>query len=44
VIRIDPWHQPYEYEGTRTSYVLRSNGPDGNANTADDIVVAAPSR
>ena len=44
VIRIDPWHQPYEYEGTRTSYVLRSNGPDGKANTADDIVVAAPSR
>ena len=44
VIRIDPWHQPYEYEGTRTSYVLRSNGPDGKANTGDDIVVAAPSR
>src|SRR5215813_6297735 len=26
VIRVDPWHQPYEYEGTRTSFVLRSAG------------------
>ena len=39
VIRVDPWHQPYEYEGTATSYVLRSNGPDEKANTPDDIVV-----
>jgi len=37
VIRVDPWHQPYEYEGTRSSFVLRSAGPDGKANTADDI-------
>ena len=28
VVRIDPWHQPYEYEGSRTSFVLRSAGPD----------------
>ena len=40
VIRVDPWHQPYEYEGTRTSFVLRSNGPDGKSNTSDDVVVA----
>lgn len=40
VIRIDPWHQPYEYEGTRTSFLLRSAGPDGKANTADDITLA----
>jgi hypothetical protein len=26
VVRIDPWHQPYEYEGSRTSFVLRSAG------------------
>jgi hypothetical protein len=39
VIRVDPWHQPYEYEGSRTSFVLRSTGPDGKANTADDITV-----
>lgn len=40
VIRIDPWHQPYEYEGTRTSFVLRSSGPDRKANTDDDIELA----
>lgn len=41
VIRVDPWHQPYEYEGTRASYVLRSNGPDGKANTPDDVTVSS---
>jgi len=40
VIRVDPWHQPYEYEATRTSFVLRSNGPDGKSNTSDDVIVA----
>ena len=40
IIRVDPWHQPYEYEGTRTSFTLRSAGPDGKANTADDITLA----
>jgi len=40
VIRVDPWHQPYEYEGTRSSFVLRSNGPDGKSNTSDDVIVA----
>jgi len=40
VIRVDPWHQPYEYEGTRTSFVLRSAGPDEKANTADDVVLS----
>lgn len=39
IIRIDPWHQPYEYEGSRTSFVLRSSGPDGKPNTADDVTV-----
>jgi hypothetical protein len=43
VIRIDPWHQPYEYQGTRTSFVLRSSGPDGKANTSDDITVSGGS-
>ncbi|HEX8707462.1 MAG TPA: type II secretion system protein GspG [Pyrinomonadaceae bacterium] len=37
-IRVDPWHQPYLYEGTSGSYTLRSAGPDGKENTADDIV------
>jgi len=40
VIRVDPWHQPYEYEGTRTSFTLRSAGPDEKANTADDVVIS----
>jgi hypothetical protein len=39
VIRVDPWHQPYEYEGERTTFVLRSAGPDGKPNTADDILL-----
>lgn len=37
VIRYDPWHRPYEYEGNYASYLLRSNGPDGQPNTADDV-------
>jgi hypothetical protein len=38
IIRVDPWHQPYLYEGTRSSYTLRSAGPDGKEKTADDVV------
>jgi len=44
IIRIDPWHQPYQYEGTRESFTLRSNGPDGQANTPDDIILPGRSR
>src|SRR5438105_3346207 len=44
VIRIDPWHQPYEYEGTRDGFTLRSVGPDGKSNTADDIILPGGSR
>lgn len=39
IIRVDPWHRPYQYEGSRNEYVLRSTGLDGKANTADDIVL-----
>jgi hypothetical protein len=39
VIRVDPWHKPYEYEGARNSFVLRSDGPDGKPGTEDDITV-----
>src|SRR5437016_2130807 len=39
VIRVDPWHQPYEYEGSRNSFVLRSSGPDGKPNTSDDVTI-----
>jgi len=42
VIRVDPWHRPYEYEGQQDRYSLRSLGPDGKANTPDDIVVSGP--
>lgn len=42
VIRVDPWHRPYEYEGAHDRFSLRSVGPDGKPNTADDIVVTGP--
>jgi hypothetical protein len=42
VIRIDPWHRPYQYEGRQDRYSLRSLGPDGKPNTADDIVASGP--
>jgi hypothetical protein len=38
IVRVDPWHKPYIYEGTRMSYTLRSAGPDGKENTADDVI------
>lgn len=42
VIRVDPWHRPYRYEGQPDHYSLRSVGPDGKPNTPDDIVVSGP--
>jgi hypothetical protein len=42
VIRVDPWHRPYHYDGQQDRYLLRSLGPDGKANTPDDIVVSGP--
>ncbi len=44
IIRIDPWHRPYEYAGTRAGFVLRSVGPDGKANTADDLTINSAAR
>lgn len=44
IIRVDPWHRPYQYEGNRGMYVLRSVGLDGKANTADDIVLEKQAR
>jgi hypothetical protein len=38
ITRVDPWHKPYLYDGARDSYTLRSAGPDGEENTADDII------
>ena len=42
VIRTDPWHRTYHYEGQQDRYSLRSAGPDGKTNTEDDIVVSGP--
>jgi citrate lyase beta subunit len=44
VVRVDPWHKPYEYEGERATYVLRSDGPDGKPNTPDDVTVTNGAR
>ena len=44
VIRFDPWHRPYRYEGTRDHFTLSSSGPDGKENTGDDIVLNGPKR
>jgi type II secretion system (T2SS) protein G len=42
VIRVDPWRNPYHYEGERDRFTLRSAGPDGKLNTADDVVLSGP--
>lgn len=42
IIRVDPWHRPYQYEGQQDRYSLRSLGPDGKRDTPDDIVVSGP--
>jgi ribonuclease HI len=39
IVRVDPWQRPYLYEGTTSSFTLRSAGADGKENTPDDIVV-----
>ena len=42
VIRVDPWHRPYHYEGQQDRFSLRSLGPDGKPNTPDDIIISGP--
>jgi hypothetical protein len=44
VIRVDPWHQPYKYDGQRDRFILRSSGPDGKDNSTDDITLSSPLR
>ena len=39
IIRLDPWHRPYEYAGARDRFQLRSAGADGRAGTADDVIL-----
>lgn len=40
VIRLDPWHRPYQYEGAQDHFSLRSFGADGKPRTGDDITVS----
>jgi hypothetical protein len=44
VIRVDPWQQPYKYQGEHDHFTLSSDGPDGKEDTADDIKLSGPSR
>ncbi|MFN2492424.1 MAG: type II secretion system protein GspG, partial [Pyrinomonadaceae bacterium] len=44
VIRLDPWNQPYKYEGQRDRFVLSSGGPDRTHGTPDDVRLANSSR
>jgi hypothetical protein len=44
VIRLDPWHQPYKYQGERDHFTLRSTGPDSKDGTSDDIALVSRSR
>lgn len=39
IIRLDPWHNPYRYTGTQTSFTISSDGPDGKRGTADDVTL-----
>jgi hypothetical protein len=41
IIRVDPWHKQYLYEGTRERFTLRSAGADGKENTPDDVLVTS---
>jgi hypothetical protein len=39
IMRLDAWHRPFQYQGERDHFTLRSLGPDGKENTPDDLVV-----
>ncbi len=39
VVRLDPWRNPYRYEGDERSYTLASDGPDGKPGTPDDVTL-----
>lgn len=43
IIRVDPWNQPYKYDGQRERFTLHSLGPDGKDETSDDIQLTGPS-
>ncbi|HLG15489.1 MAG TPA: type II secretion system protein GspG [Blastocatellia bacterium] len=37
IMRLDAWSHEYEYNGTPSSYRLASHGPDGRADSGDEI-------
>jgi hypothetical protein len=39
IVRIDAWSREFEYKGTATTYRLASAGPDGKADSGDEIVI-----
>ena len=39
IIRLDAWSREFEYKGTATTYRLASIGPDGKADSGDEIVI-----
>jgi hypothetical protein len=39
IIRLDAWSREFEYKGTTTGYRLASIGPDGKADSGDEIVI-----
>jgi hypothetical protein len=41
IIRLDPWHNPYRYNGTPERYTLASDGADGKSGTADDVALSS---
>jgi len=44
VIRLDPWQQPYSYQGQYDRFTLSSAGPDRKEATADDIILTGPTQ
>ena len=44
VIRLDPWRQPYIYQGQRDRFTLTSTGPDRKEATGDDIILSGSAR
>jgi hypothetical protein len=44
VIRLDPWRQPYIYQGQRDRFTLTSSGPDRKEATGDDIILSGGAR
>lgn len=42
LVRRDGWNRQLMYQGTSNSFRLQSVGPDGKANTQDDVVIARP--